>query len=35
MSKRFVEILHEGYAQSLSVDKILYDNASNAAHSGV
>ena len=32
MSKRFVETLHEGYAQSLSVDKVLYDNASNLQH---
>ena len=28
MSKYFVEDLHEGYAQSLSVDKLLYDKAS-------
>ena len=32
MSKRFVETLHEGYAQSLSDDKVLYDNASNLQH---
>ena len=32
MSKRFVETLHEGYAQSLSIDKVLYDNASNLQH---
>ena len=32
MSKRFVETLHKGYAQSLSVDKVLYDNASNLQH---
>ena len=32
MSKRFVETLHEGYAQSLSVDKVIYDNTSNFQH---
>ena len=32
MSKRFLETLHEGYAQSLSIDKVLYDNASNLQH---
>ena len=32
MSKRFLETLHEGYAQSLSVDKVLYDNASKLQH---
>ena len=32
MSQRFVETLHEGYAQSLSIDKVLYDNASNLQH---
>ena len=32
MSERFVETLHEGYAQSLSVDKVLYDNAGNLQH---
>ena len=32
MSKQFVETLHEGYAQSLSVDKVLFDNASDLQH---
>ncbi|MDC3235138.1 polyamine aminopropyltransferase [Candidatus Puniceispirillum sp.] len=32
MSEKFVETLHEGYAQSLSVDKVLYDNTSNLQH---
>ena len=32
MSERFVETLHDGYAQSLSVDKVIYDNTSNFQH---
>ena len=32
MSTQFMETLHDGYAQSLSVDKVLYDNTSNFQH---
>lgn len=32
MNERFVESLHEDYAQSLSVDKVLYDNKSDFHH---
>ncbi len=32
MSKNSVEILHAGYAQSLSFDEVLYDNTSNLHH---
>ena len=32
MTKRFIEALHEDYAQCLSVDKVLYDNKSNLQH---
>ena len=32
MSEKFVETLHEGYAQSLTVDKLLYDNTSDLQH---
>jgi len=32
MSEKFVETLHECYAQSLSIDKVLYNNDSNLQH---
>ena len=32
MSTQFMETLHDGYAQSLSVDKVLYDDTSNFQH---
>ena len=32
MKEHFVEILHEAYGQSLSVDKMLYDNNSSVQH---
>jgi spermidine synthase len=32
MRERFIEMLHEDYAQSLSIDNILYDNKSKLQH---
>ncbi len=32
MSEQFLEHLHDGYAQALGVDKVLYDNFSNLQH---
>ena len=32
MSERFTETLHDDYAQSLGVTKVLYDNNSSLQH---